>query len=319
MLKELQEIETKDVEALAGIKSETDVVQKLIEKANASKEKVPALIYERVMADYDARLKALDAQARPLRQSARAELAKLQALHTRLGSGLEAAKLDLAELEFRHEIGELTDDVFKGKRKAAQDALAASQADFDEADKIRLRFTEVLPNEPDPPPAPAPAPPPSPAPASIADGRDVTVTQIPRPKELGGTPEPPRDDLGTIAVSREEAMGLAGEGAPQPSFGTLVMPRARLVRDDDDGKGLEFMLGAVTSLGRTPDNSIPLDKPEVSRRHARIVMGEDRAFTVVDNNSNNGTFVNGDRVKECRLRDGDRLQIGTNYFIFREG
>jgi hypothetical protein len=327
MLKELQDIDTKDVEALAGIKSENDVVQKLIEKANSSKDKVATLIYERVMADYDARLKALDAQARPLRQKARAELAKLQALHNKLAQGLEAAKLDLSELEFRHEIGELADDVFETKREAAQEALTTSQANFDEAEKIRQRFLEVLPAEPDPPapppPPPAPAPPPAaPAPlpdssTQVIDAAEVTG-QIERPPSTLVGVSAPAPDMGTIAVSREEAMALSA-GAPAPGFGTMVMPRAKLVKDDDDGKGTEFMLGAVTSLGRTPDNSIPLDKPEVSRRHARIIMGEDRAFTIIDNNSNNGTFVNGDRTKECRLRDGDRIQIGTNQFIFREG
>lgn len=326
MLKELQDIDTSDVEALAKIKAEDDVVQKLIDKANGSKEKVPEIIYQRVMSDYDARLKGLDAQARPLRVKARAEQAKLRALHARLKAGLESAKLDLSECEFRHEIGELSDEEFEKKRTQAQEALAAAQADFDEADKILQRFLEVVPAQPDapeppappapepPPPAPAPPPPvPAAEPAVIATSS--TMTNVPRSRAAEVEDAPA--DFGTIAVSREEAMALSGAAQDSP-FGTMLMPGARLVPDLDGSEGPPLVLGGLTTLGRTPDNSIPLDKPEVSRRHARITLADDGSYTLVDNNSNNGTYVNGDRITEHKLRDGDRIQIGTHYFFFRE-
>jgi hypothetical protein len=322
MLKELEAIETKDVEALVEIKREHDVVQQLIEKATSSKDKVPALIYERVMADYDARLKALEAQARPLRQSARAEFAKLKALHTRLTGGLESAKLDLSELEFRHEIGELTDDVFETRRTAAQEALNTSQTDFDDADKIRARFLEVIPTEPEPapppePPAPPPAPPPpAPAPAPPAPAvavQEVTDAHTPRPPDLAA-PEP-EGGFGTVIVKADE---MPPPPEPGGDFGTLVMAGARLIRQDNGVAGPEYVLGPLTTIGRTPDNSIPLDRQEVSRKHARIVVDNDGVFTLFDNGSNNGTYVNGDRITEHRLRDGDRVQIGTHDFVFHQ-
>jgi hypothetical protein len=315
MLKELQEIDTADVEALAKIKAENDVVQKLIDKANESKEKVSEIIYQRVMADYDARLKALDAQARPLRIKARAEQTKLRALYGRLQKGLESAKLDLSECEFRHDIGELSDEDFDKKRTQSQEALAAAQADFDDSDKILARFVEVVPAEPDPPEPPPPPPPPVvPAPPPPArSATSATMTNAGQMMDAGATPPV---DFGTIAVSREEAMALAS--APPPQYGTMLMPGARLVPDLEGTEGPPFVLGALTTIGRTPDNSIALDKPEVSRRHARLTLAEDGTYTLVDNNSNNGTYVNGDRVTEYKLKEGDRIQIGTHYFFFRE-
>jgi pSer/pThr/pTyr-binding forkhead associated (FHA) protein len=98
----------------------------------------------------------------------------------------------------------------------------------------------------------------------------------------------------------------------------MLMSGARLVPDLDGTDGPPFILGALTTIGRTPDNSIPLDKPEVSRRHARLMLGDDGTYTLVDNGSNNGTYVNGDRVSEHKLKNGDRIQIGTHHFFFRE-
>jgi len=63
------------------------------------------------------------------------------------------------------------------------------------------------------------------------------------------------------------------------------------------------------TLGRTLDNDVILDHPTVSRRHAQIHLRHGQPF-LRDLNSRNGTFVNGQRVSECVLRDGDRLALG---------
>ena len=49
MLEELQKIETAEVDALVEIRKEQQVLDGLIEKAKASKGKVPDAVYERVM------------------------------------------------------------------------------------------------------------------------------------------------------------------------------------------------------------------------------------------------------------------------------
>lgn len=49
----------------------------------------------------------------------------------------------------------------------------------------------------------------------------------------------------------------------------------------------------------------------VSRRHARIAYSGD-AITIEDLGSTNGTFVNGEKVKKARLKEGDRVLIGTS-------
>ena len=73
------------------------------------------------------------------------------------------------------------------------------------------------------------------------------------------------------------------------------------------------------TLGRDPacNFSVP-DAADISRFHASIRYDEKTAASyITDTNSNNGTYVNGDRLtpeKPRRLRNGDYIQLGTLRF-----
>jgi Protein of unknown function (DUF3662)/FHA domain len=68
-------------------------------------------------------------------------------------------------------------------------------------------------------------------------------------------------------------------------------------------------------LGRLPECAVVVDDPNVSRRHAEIRRrGSD--VVVVDLGSTNGTRVNGIRVKEQLLKDGDEIEVGTSTMRF---
>jgi hypothetical protein len=69
--------------------------------------------------------------------------------------------------------------------------------------------------------------------------------------------------------------------------------------------------GAVDELivGRSHTCDVILTRPDVSRRHARLLF-RDGAWFVHDLDSTNGTAVNGRRVGRCRLEPGDRLAVG---------
>jgi predicted component of type VI protein secretion system len=74
----------------------------------------------------------------------------------------------------------------------------------------------------------------------------------------------------------------------------------------------------TTTIGRTFDCNLTLDDPLVSRCHARIVVGSDRAI-IHDLASRNGVAINGLRVVDgTTLRDGDCLRIGSQQLIFCE-
>ncbi len=83
-----------------------------------------------------------------------------------------------------------------------------------------------------------------------------------------------------------------------------------------DGKLSHFPLGAKTTLGRNPTNTLRLADREVSKEHATIErVGS--TFILRDLSSSNGTFVNGRRIRELKLRDGDELTLGNSRLIFR--
>lgn len=73
----------------------------------------------------------------------------------------------------------------------------------------------------------------------------------------------------------------------------------------------------ILSIGRDPTNDLVLPDAMVSRRHAVIEYRGNQYF-VRDCNSSNGSLVNGDRVSERSLRDGDLVAIGTARLLFRE-
>jgi DNA-binding winged helix-turn-helix (wHTH) protein len=70
-------------------------------------------------------------------------------------------------------------------------------------------------------------------------------------------------------------------------------------------------------VGREPDAQICLDSPNVSRRHARIVVNGTRA-TLEDLGSKNGSFVRGVRIcAPTPLTSGDEARIGPFTLLFR--
>ncbi len=73
------------------------------------------------------------------------------------------------------------------------------------------------------------------------------------------------------------------------------------------------------SIGRDKENTIALDLPNISRRHARL-YGEDDAYYIEDCESTNGIFVNSIRIAGLRhLANGDLIKVGGAFFKFLDG
>lgn len=74
---------------------------------------------------------------------------------------------------------------------------------------------------------------------------------------------------------------------------------------------------SLLSIGRDPSNDLVLPDAMVSRRHA-VIEFRGSQYVLRDCNSSNGSLVNGDRVTERGLRDGDLVAIGTARLLFRD-
>jgi len=67
--------------------------------------------------------------------------------------------------------------------------------------------------------------------------------------------------------------------------------------------------GNIKTLGRSTGAEFIVDAQRVSRLHCQLSAGATQ-LEVVDLDSTNGTYVNGQRIRRAMLKDGDTLAIG---------
>ncbi|MBN2713528.1 MAG: FHA domain-containing protein [Planctomycetes bacterium] len=73
----------------------------------------------------------------------------------------------------------------------------------------------------------------------------------------------------------------------------------------------------VIKMGRTEDNDVVVRDTFASRHHA-VVRSHTGRVIIQDLESRNGTWVNGERVDTAELKDGDRLEFGSQIYIYRD-
>ncbi|MET0839424.1 MAG: FHA domain-containing protein [Marmoricola sp.] len=91
---------------------------------------------------------------------------------------------------------------------------------------------------------------------------------------------------------------------------------ALLVVQRGPGAGSRYLLDSdLSTVGRHPESDIFLDDITVSRRHVEFRRA-DESFRVHDVGSLNGTYLNGDRVDDAELQNGDEVRIGKFRLVF---
>ena len=150
--------------------------------------------------------------------------------------------------------------------------------------------------------------------AQFADVEDTLVREL-----CDAAREHARDEsysfMGPVSVElvvdeklRTGNFGIEGrmkEGPGGGGAGSLLLPTDERV-----------VLGEfVVTIGRMPDATIVLADPNVSRNHAEVRPRGD-GYVVVDLGSTNGTRVNGVKITEQELRDGDELMFGNTRMVF---
>lgn len=91
----------------------------------------------------------------------------------------------------------------------------------------------------------------------------------------------------------------------------------RLVHVSSSMQPIYPLREGITTIGRGLDNDIQLPSEHVSRHHARI-YNLPESCTIEDMGSTNGVLVNGELQTSCVLKDGDKVQIGKEIFLFEE-
>ena len=106
---------------------------------------------------------------------------------------------------------------------------------------------------------------------------------------------------------------LQGQRAGAPQGVAIVSDVYALKFISGKYQGGEFPLKGDKQLiiGRSSELDIVLVEDMVSRKHAKITLAGGK-ITIEDLGSTNGTFVNGEKVKTSRLKEGDRILVGTS-------
>ena len=71
----------------------------------------------------------------------------------------------------------------------------------------------------------------------------------------------------------------------------------------------------MATIGRVDDNTIKVDNMAVSSHHAKL-MRENGDYVLIDLNSLNGTFVNGQKVSKWILKNNDFITIGKHTLVY---
>lgn len=137
---------------------------------------------------------------------------------------------------------------------------------------------------------------------------DAPVLRIHRP-----------DDVEMRTLDRETGLGEAGfrpgstitVAAPdhrEDEAGATALVRLVVVAGPDSGREVDLPSGTAT-IGRGPDCDLRLTDPQVSRLHARLLVGDE--IEVVDAGSANGVVIGGGTVTRSVVRPDDILVLGT--------
>jgi hypothetical protein len=168
------------------------------------------------------------------------------------------------------------------------------------------------------------------------DGRPLAAEASARAAAVESTAEAVPSDAGAVGTAADDAadggVGDLDEGSPvlvaaEPAAvrnvgRTMVFevpkidaPLARLREVRPNGTQREIELdGRPLAIGRATDNGLVIHDSRVSRHHARL---QARRGTLVftDLRSTNGSRVNGSRVAEVVLGEGDRIEIGDTVLV----
>jgi hypothetical protein len=151
------------------------------------------------------------------------------------------------------------------------------------------------------------------APPAAAPRQDWDAGQASRPRQdWNAAPAAPQAPQGF------EVAGGYGEvdktrvvrPSSQQSLGMIVVRQGK-----EPGRIFEVRKDRLT-IGRSRESDIFLEDLAVSRLHTTVARDDSGRYILRDENSANGTYVNGQRISEHVLDEGDEIQVGQTVLAF---
>ncbi len=175
----------------------------------------------------------------------------------------------------------------------------------------------------------------TPPPVTLDDPVDVRpappLVHVPPPAAPGTPPVPAVPNPAPVAVAAPVPIVLGDQEHTESEVDEMARERASFDFDDanlqprlviESGPGLTagtvLPLEGGLSIGRAPNNGLPVDDSFMSHMHARV-MRRGSFFYVEDLGSTNGTFVNDQRITgDAQLRVRDQIRLGETVLRYEE-
>ncbi len=335
----------------AKLRQERTTVAERLAKIEATRDQVSPQVFERVSGEYRGKFDAITQSLMEKKAEVDRELSTLYETRQKVTANLDSQKTAIEELTFRKQLGEFDEKGFEERAKEAKDKFAKFQKIIEAVtgniQKYEALFAdfEPIPLEPSqrtPVAVKVPvaqgqvqAKPSTGATATIPIKKKTPAGQpdynlspeqsqnyfssaddvSERPTGVAQPPAPPKTQRTQVYIpSQKPVTGATSGSSTSPSIrpGTVHL---KVIRGAADSP--KYPLGKETTIGRAHTNHIVLKEARISRQHA-IIRQAGKEFVVEDLQSSNGVFVNGEKVKEHVLSNGDQIQIGDFVMEFHQ-
>jgi len=314
-----------------------------IAKAEGEKHTVTERIFRKVLADYEDELESIEVKLAPLKSEIDKFKDAINGEIAKIDRRLAELEDELAEANFRSRVGEFED----GDLRKAEDRIQPKIDDvrerkfrlerqFDACDiRIESRGVKRYPDEVggrddsyvsddddlsahDVRKPAAWADEVEAAEARVQEQSKVDVAvEVDEEEEEEQVPvasksrekEDLDDDDPLAALADPDAKKASRKRASSADPESSSFPNLVISSGPNAGRAIPLLPMTMT-IGREHDNNIELKDPEVGRYHARILY-ERGKFMLEDLDSSTGTWVNGERVQQTALADGDEIRVGN--------
>lgn len=337
MQEKLAAIDESSIEELQRIKAEQDVILQRLNLMKERREVVSEEVFGRVHLDYEGRMKSLEEQAGPLKVQVREQYSALKIVLAEVEASVKTAEMDREELQLRHDLGEFSDEAFATHLEEHEARVAGHQGDLAGVQALREKLLSAFHSEGELEGESQPSPTSSTPEINLETLVGVEIPGVsdlpegPPPipgfdeaisLEFGGAPSAEAEEVAPVAMEDEEIPEQAASiplPSPAPDGATMILRWPTLLLQTEGGDFEEHtVVGGSTILGSDSACDIVVSGVKVADRHAEISLAQ-HGHMIRDLDSSVGTLVNGVRITEWKLSDGDSIQVGDVVLIFKDG
>jgi len=304
------------IDAAAKAKEEWRVVRDRLAKIEEHRDNVSEVVHQRVLTDYKARIKVVTDAVLAQKKAVDEELASLKETQNNIVKELEGHRHTLEEIKFRNTLGEFTEEEYQEKAREEQDKISKFETVLSAVNSNIHRYEALFEDEPELFAAEEPMP----------AGAEEEAGEVSGLTPISPTSEPLTDESGYVLEEggpdyfedTEPDRTSPAIGAPGKAGGVEASRAtgARIVVINGEDAGMAFMVKGTMSFGRAESSTVTIKDAKVSRQHAQIQQ-QGNEYILVDLNSSNGTYVNGERIEEHVLSNGDEIEIGDCIMQFQ--